>query len=159
MSLKPTSLSPLQLKTHSFPVVSIRANPGGKATATSAIDQQVACGPVEGVPNHWNLQLQISLHSTDANNPFCYEAEIVAIGVVELIGEVPADKRDAIVAVNGLGLLYSACREMLLNVTARSLYGAFSIPSLNFAKVIQEAQATLHASPKLPEGKVEAAKC
>ena len=30
---------------------------------------------------------------------------------------------------------------------------------LNFAKVIQEAQATLHASPKLPEGKVEAAKC
>lgn len=158
MSLKPTSLSPLQLKHHAFPVVSVRANPKGKATATSAIDQQVACVPVEGIPNHWNLQLQISLHSTDANNPFCYEAEIVAIGVVELTGEVPAERREAIAAINGLSLLYSACREMLLIITARSIHGAFTIPSLNFQKVLQEAQANLQAIKKQPEVKAETVK-
>lgn len=145
MSLKSTTLSPLQLKSHAFPVVSIRANPNGKATGKSSLDQRVACVPVPNVPNHWNLQLELNLRSPDSTNLFCYEAEIVAVGVVELIGEVPKEKREAIVAVNGLGLLYSACREILLNVTARSVYGPFTIPSLNFANVIQEAREKFDA--------------
>ena len=153
MSLKPTSLSPLQLKSHAFPVVSIRANPNGKPTGASALDQQVSCLPVQGVANHWNLQLQISLHSTDQNNPFCYEIEIVAVGVVELIGEVPQERREVIAAVNGLGILYSACREMLINISARSIWGAFTIPSLNFSQVLEEANKNLKERQNIPEAK------
>ena len=104
-------------------------------------------------PNHWNLQLQLLLHSADQNNPFFYEAEIHAIGVVELVGDFSPEKREEIAAVNGLGILYSACREMLLNVTARSVYGAFTIPSLNFQKVIQEAKGRLRARQNPPEVK------
>jgi preprotein translocase subunit SecB len=151
MSLIPTSLSPLQLKSHSFAVVSVRANPNGKPTGGTALDQQVFCLPVPETPNHWNLQLKLALRSVDQSNPFCYEFEIVAIGVVELTGDFPPEKREAIAAVNGLGILYSACREMLLNVTARSVYGPFNIPSLNFAKVIEEAKANMPVVQNQPE--------
>jgi preprotein translocase subunit SecB len=153
MSITPTSLSPLQLKSYSFPVVSIRANPNGKPTGVSSVTQQISCLPVPETPNHWNLQLQLLLHSADQNNPFFYEAEIHAIGVVELVGDFSPEKREEIAAVNGLGILYSACREMLLNVTARSVYGAFTIPSLNFQKVIQEAKGRLRARQNPPEVK------
>jgi preprotein translocase subunit SecB len=140
MSLIPTTLSPLQLKAHSFPIVSVRANPNGKPTNFSTLDQQVSCLPVPGVPNNWNLQLAMKHTSADPNNPFCYEVEICAVGVVEISEQIAPEKRETIVAVNGLGLLYSACREMLLNVTSRSIFGAFSLPSLNFSKVLQDAK-------------------
>ena len=158
MSLTLPSLSPLQLKTHSFPVVSIRANPNGQATGACVAEQHVSCVPVPGSPNHWNLQLQLFLHSADPANPFFYESEIVAVGVVEIIGDVPTERREQIAAVNGLSLLYSACREMLLIITARSLFGPFSIPSLNFQKVLQEAQANLQGRPKQLEVALETVK-
>jgi hypothetical protein len=147
MSLKPTTFSVLQVKTYSFPVVSVRANPNGKATANSAAEQQVACLPMSGVANHWSLELRLFLHSVDASAPFIYEIEIHAIGVVVVSEEVVQEKREAIAAVNGLGLLYSACREMILNITSRSVYGALSIPSLNFAKVLEDARQNLNIIP------------
>ena len=38
--------------------------------------------------------------------------------------------------INGLGMLYSAAREMILNVTARSVHGPMSLPTLNFVGLI-----------------------
>lgn len=144
-------MSPLQLKTHSFPLVIVRANENGKTTGICGVNQQVSCVPVPGVPNHWNVQLRLDIHSIDPNNPFCYESEIFAIGVVEVTGDYTPEKREQIAAVNGLGILYSACREMLLNITARSVYGPYSIPSLNFSKVLQEANENLPAGKSEPK--------
>jgi preprotein translocase subunit SecB len=140
MNGKIPSLSPLQLKSYCFPIVNVRANPNGKATALTSAQQEVGFFPVPGQPNHWNLQLAVKLASADANNPFFYEVEIHALGVVEMSGDVPAEKRETLAVVNGLGILYGACREMLMNVTARSLFGPCSIPSLSFAQVLQEAK-------------------
>jgi len=131
--------------------VSVRANPNGTPTGKIAVDQHVLCLPVPEAPNYWNLQLQLFIHSSDQNSPFCYEIEIHSMGVVELTGDFPSEKREAIAAVNGLGLLYGACREMLINITGRSIYGAYSIPSLNFAQVLKEANEKLQAKQVSPE--------
>ena len=45
-------------------------------------------------------------------------------------------------------MLYGACREMIVNVTARSVFGPCSIPSVNFAQVIKEAQEQQLAEQK-----------
>jgi hypothetical protein len=42
---------------------------------------------------------------------------------------------------------------MLLDVTARPVYGPFTIPSLNFAKVIQEVKQSLEVNQNPPESK------
>jgi hypothetical protein len=145
---KITSHSPLQLKSYCFPVVNVRANPNGKATALTTADQEVGFFPIAGQPNTWNLQLGIKLASSDPNNLFFYEVQIQAVGVVEMSGDFPAERREALAVVNGLGILYGACREMIMNITARSLYGPCSIPSLNFAKVLEEAQQAQLAEQK-----------
>ena len=85
------------------------------------------------------------------SNPFCYEADIVAVGVVEVMGEIPSERREAIAAVNGLSVLYGACREMLINITARSIFGPVTIPTLNFQKALEEAKQNLPTDQKPPE--------
>jgi len=134
------SYSPLQLLNHYFTLVNIYSVPNGSPVGKTTVDQHVGFQPVEGQPSQWNLQLQIKMASADANQPFIYQIEVHAYGTVEISGDVPQDNREQIAIINGLSLLYGACREMIINVTARSIYGPISIPSLNFTKVLQEAQ-------------------
>src|SRR5205823_10057215 len=119
-----------------------------QASGKTGAVQEVGFSPVAGQPNHWTLQLALKLHSADPNNPFFYDVEIQAVGVVELCGDVPAEKRELIAAVNGLGILYGACREMVMNITARSIYGPCCLPSLSFGKVLQEAKEDQIAEQK-----------
>ena len=134
------SCSPLQLKSHHFTVVSIIASPAGSPAGATAVNQSVGFSPVPEQPNHWNLQLQLKMASVDSNAPFLYEIDIHILGVVEVSVEVSEELREQMAVINGLSLLYGACREMIINITARSVYGPCSIPALNFTKVIQEAQ-------------------
>lgn len=42
--------------------------------------------------------------------------------------------------VNGFRILYSASREMLLTITARSAHGPVSLPTLSFLALSKEAR-------------------
>jgi preprotein translocase subunit SecB len=139
----PANLYFIFLQSRSAPRLNIsgrRANPNGKPNGLTTAEQQVGFSPVQGQPDHWNLQLQLKIGSSDQNNPFCYEIEIYTVGVVALSGDIPAERRQSIAVINGLSLLYGACREMIMNITARSIFGPCSIPSVNFAQVLKEAQ-------------------
>jgi preprotein translocase subunit SecB len=148
MNSRIPSLSPVQLKGHCFPIVSIRANMNAKATGTIEAEQQIAFVPIPNVPNHWNLQLQVKYCSANPSDPFYYDVQICAAGTVEIAEEIPPDKRERLAVVNGLSMLYGACREMVLGITARSMYGACSLPSLDFAQVIKEAEEHQLATQK-----------
>jgi preprotein translocase subunit SecB len=134
------SISPLQLRSHQFTLVHVFSNPGGNSTAPTTVNQFVGFSPVPDQPNQWNLQLQLKMGSASQDAPFFYEVEIHVLGVVELSDGIPAENREQIAVINGFSMLYGACRELLINVTCRSIYGPVSIPSLNFSKVLQEAQ-------------------
>jgi preprotein translocase subunit SecB len=143
------SFSPVQLKGHCFPIVSIRANENARPTGKVAAEQQVGFLPVPNQPNHWNLQLQVKYCSADPSEPFSYDVEICAVGTVEIISDdIPSDKREKMAVVNGLAMLYGGCREMVLGITARSVYGSCSLPSVNFAQVIKEAEENQLAEHK-----------
>jgi preprotein translocase subunit SecB len=58
------------------------------------------------------------------------------------------DQREIMALVNGFSILYSAAREMLLNVTARSAYGPVSLPTLSFVNLVQEARKQKAESQK-----------
>jgi preprotein translocase subunit SecB len=138
--MTPIPISPLQLKTHFFPLIRLQAMPGGKNDGKTTFNREVAFSPLPNKPNEWQLELTIKLASVEKTNPFIYEFEIQVIGVVELVAEVPADRRQQLAVVNGLSILYGALREMVINLTGRSPHGALMLPTLSFTDVLNEVQ-------------------
>ena len=146
------SLSPLQLKSHVFPVINLRANPTGTHEGGINLDQHLVCVPVPNEKNQWQLEVFLHQKSIDAKKPFFYDIDIHVVGIIEVVGELPEKTRDQIVQVNGLALLYGAAREMVLNVTARSVFGPFCLPSINFLEALKHAKP----SPKPPSSFAQA---
>ena len=50
------------------------------------------------------------------------------------------ERKEQLALVNGFSVLYSAAREMLLNITARSAYGAVTLPTLSFVSLVTKAR-------------------
>jgi len=131
-----TPLSPLQLKQHFFVRFSILPNPGGTIQGAQILEPTISFDKSPQAPNQWALGLRITLKSAKPEAPTLYEADIEMFGIVEVHNDFPPEKSEQLAVVNGLGLLYSAIREMFLNVTARSANGALSLPILNFVGVL-----------------------
>ncbi|HXC99110.1 MAG TPA: protein-export chaperone SecB [Verrucomicrobiae bacterium] len=144
-----TPFSALQLKSHYFPLVNIRANVGGAATGKILFDQNIVAVPEPGKQNQWHLEIFFTQKSTDASAPFLYDVELQVVGLFELIADFPGGDKETLVRVNGLGILYGAAREMVLNITARSLHGPLSLPVVNFVEVLKQGnvQAPAAAAP------------
>jgi len=138
--MTPIPISPLQLKSHFFHSIRLQAIPGGKKDAATDINREIAFSPLPQNPKDWQLELTVKLSSTDKAKPFVYELEVHAIGVFELVAELPEDRKQQLIVVNGLSILYGAIREMVINMTARSAYGAVSLPSISFTDVLNEVK-------------------
>src|SRR6266566_1278319 len=135
----PPPLSPLQLKEHGFTAVRVQAIEGGSLTAEPSLKPTIWFERVPTALNQWRLILTLQLGSQDAAKPFAYEAEIKVQGLVQVDDTFLEAKKEHLALVNGLSILYSAAREMLLNITARSAHGALSLPTLSFVKLVAEA--------------------
>ena len=62
-----------------------------------------------------------------------YNVKVVATGIFTWIGkETAAEERRDLTVVNGASILFGAIREMVLNVTSRSMSGTMLLPSFNF---------------------------
>src|SRR5262245_58140009 len=134
-------LSPLQLRQHFFSLVSIRANPAGTATGELSLEPKIRFQRASAPPNHWALALRVIIKSLKPEMPFCYEADIEIHGIVEVHESYPPEKQEQLAAVNGLSLLYSAVREMFVNVTARSAHGLVSLPTVNFIELVAQKRS------------------
>lgn len=131
-------LSPLQLKDHRFTNLRVKFIEGGSATAEPSLKQEIGFVAVPNTTDEWQLVLTLQLGSSDASKPFLYDVEIQVHGIVQVSEGFPADRKEQLALVNGFSMLYSAAREMLLNVTARS-GGAVSLPTLSFVALVQDA--------------------
>jgi preprotein translocase subunit SecB len=132
-------LSPLQLKEHSFTNVRVKCIADGSPTASPSLKQSIWFDAVANTTNQWRLTLTIEVTNENPQKPFLYEAEIQIQGTVEVGNEFPSNKREQLALVNGLSVLYSAAREMLLNITSRSAHGGLNLPTLSFVKLVDDA--------------------
>jgi len=137
--MAPPPLSPLQLKEHKFTNLRVKSIEGGSGSASPSLKPSIWFEAVANIPNQWRLVLTLELTSADPAKPFLYEADIQVQGTVEVNDGFPADKKEQLALVNGLSVLYSAAREMLLNITARSAHGAVNLPTLSFVQLVAEA--------------------
>jgi preprotein translocase subunit SecB len=146
----PLPLSPLQLRQHCFTHISIRVNPSGLAHGKVSLEPLVSFQNDPENANQWLLTLRVLMKSIDTQTPFIYETDVAIQGIVEVQGDYPAEKREQLAAVNGLSLLYSAVREMILIMTARSFHGLMCLPTLSFIEVVANKKAQEQTPEKSP---------
>lgn len=151
-------LSPLQLKHYCFTTIALRAVYKGTDKGEPTLEPSVECKPDKELPNHWRLALTLQLRSASADKPFLYEGDFQVVGLVEVAESFPPDKREQLARVNGLSLLYSAVREMVLNLSTRCARGRLCLPVLNFTELLTTSTPEpSRAAPKTHAAKPKAA--
>lgn len=149
--MTPVSISPVQLKHHFFPRIQLQAIPGGKRENQPMINREVAYEPLPNKPKDWQIELKVKLESAEKINPFIYELDVHVIGIFELVAELPPEQGQQLIVVNGLSILYGAVREMVVNLTARSPFGAVLLPTISFTDIFNEVKPA--DAPAPPEAK------
>jgi preprotein translocase subunit SecB len=133
------ALSPLQMKDHRFTNLRVKSLEFGSTSAKPSLRPTIWFEPVPETTNQWRLILTVVIASADATKPYAYEAEVQLQGLVEALEALPEERRQQIALVNGFSILYSAAREMLLNITARSAHGSMALPTISFVSMVKQA--------------------
>lgn len=134
-------LSSLVLKNHFFTLIAVEAAPGGNLEASCDLVPEFDVRPRKGDNEEWEFVLFIQVSSKNEGDRFAYSASIRVQGLFEVLDHFPANDREKLITVNGLSILYGACREMLLTLTARCVHGALSLPSISFTQLVDEESA------------------
>ena len=72
------------------------------------------------------------LNEADAVKKAPYAFDIAVQGVFKLAEDFACDDRRDLVRVNGSAMLYGAIRDILQQITARSMLGTLLLPTLHF---------------------------
>ena len=137
---KMTPISPLQLKAYAFTAISVRVIPDGQSDNEPTLTHKINFENDQASPNEWRLMIYINVSSAKIDKPFIYDIEVAVQGLVEVNSNFPKEKREHLAVVNGMGLLYSATREMVVNLTSRSAHGPLNLPILNFVEIVGNSQ-------------------
>ncbi len=169
-------LSPLQLLEYTFEGVSVLPVDGYVADpqfapgvvffpGKLAISADTGLVLLEEQASYSDFGVRLTLRvrpKTETAAP--YTVEISARGMVRMHltqKQGQAEERQSRALVNGVSLLYGVVREMVSNITCRSVHGPMLLPSLSFADLatrqpVQTAAAE-PAPPKAPARKRRAA--
>jgi len=93
--------------------------------------QQIGAELVDDKHHVWLVRLKVEMLKPEEGNPPLYLGWIEVAGHLQLHPDIPAEDRRKLVFVNGGGLLYSAVREMVAMLTARSVHGMAELPTIN----------------------------
>ena len=70
--------------------------------------------------------------------PRCpYFLDVQAVGIVSVSAEYPAENHESLACEYGSALVYGAIREMVTNITSRSLAGPLTLPTPCFVGALE----------------------
>ncbi|MCE2745933.1 MAG: hypothetical protein LW710_08500 [Burkholderiales bacterium] len=90
--------------------------------------------PLTDQDDRWGLTLTLSIPNIEGEGKTCpYTIDVSAIGFFHYArkDDPELDKRNMVV-VNGLAILYATLRELVAQITARSIHGELLLPTVNF---------------------------
>lgn len=82
------------------------------------------------------------LNEVDAVKKAPYTFDIAVQGVFKLAEDFECEDRRDLVRVNGSAMLYGAIRDMLQQITARSMLGTLLLPAMHFLPQSTESENT-----------------
>jgi preprotein translocase subunit SecB len=148
MSIK-ISASPLQLKQIIFSKVEVEAVDNDSAFDADfnfdgvLINTEVMTAIREGEeadPKNFMVALKYEIPNEEGHEKMApYTVALEAQGWFELLPIYDIEKRKDMVTVNGASMIVGAMREMVSQITGRSLNGPMSLPSLRFTPTDDES--------------------
>ncbi|MGB0992222.1 MAG: hypothetical protein ACPG32_07105 [Akkermansiaceae bacterium] len=124
--------SPLRILNHEFTTIELHASdapdPSGELELTT--DRRFGIASDDELQRY--CELTIIFGSIKDGQPAPYSGKITAAGVFQISEDYTEQRRDQLIEVTAVSILYGACREMLANLTARSSHGLLSLPSVSF---------------------------
>lgn len=128
----PLNASPLKLHGHRFTEVSMKASEQEKPQAGFSLRTTRGIQERTDNPRMFRLTLRVDLGSNTPDQESPYTATLTIEGEFEVAEGYTAASAEDLVNVTGASMLYGACREMLANLTARSIHGMSTLPSVSF---------------------------
>jgi len=124
--------SPLKILNHEFTTIELQASsdqdPSGELELST--DRKFGVDPDNKLQRF--CELTVTFGSLKDEEPAPYSGRITANGVFHISEDYAEHRRDQLIEVTAVSILYGACREMLANLTARSTHGLLSLPSVSF---------------------------
>lgn len=92
----------------------------------------------ENQENVWWVAVGFASSNQDAEKACPYEIDVQAVGVFEVSASISEEKREKLVYENGAALVYGAIRDMVSNISSRSLLGSLMLPTPTFVGAFEE---------------------
>lgn len=131
----PHKTSPLTILDHRFLEVSVLAEQEPADDSQYDLQTEIEVGLIdESEPLNWSVLLRVSFGPHDPDIPTPYSGQVAVSGSFEISESFSEENREALIRVSAASILYGACRETVANLTARSVNGILSLPSISFRK-------------------------
>lgn len=125
-------MSAISLTRSFFTKFQIDANEGYKPSETSNLEitSEYKVELFEHKENKNQFQVIFTLNKIEAKAPLPYTIHVQMVGLFEADAEF-INQKPRILEVNGGSILYSSIREQVLTFTGRSVYGSFTLPTID----------------------------
>jgi len=130
----PHRTSPLTILDHRFLEVSVKTNEAPAEEGQYDLVTRAEISSTEGDPLKWQVVLEVGFGPRDTDSPTPYSGRVVVSGFFSILESFKETNREALIRVSAASILYGASREMVANITGRSIHGILSLPSISFRK-------------------------
>jgi len=148
------SASPLQIERHEFLRIELQAAEDADTDLPLPLQFSRDWAASTDDPRKWRLVLSVDFGAGEGS-PSRYSGSLQIAGYFQIAKAYPEEKMSDLIGVTGASILYGACREMLANLTARSVHGMVSLPSISFLSSPKEIQEKATAEPIEKAVKIE----
>jgi len=130
----PHKTSPLTILDHRFLEVSVKTNEAPADNSQYDLVTRAEISSTEGDPLKWQVVLEVGFGPKDTGSPTPYTGKVVVSGFFRILKSFTETNREALIRVSAASILYGSSREMVANITGRSIHGILSLPSISFRK-------------------------
>lgn len=124
--------SPLQLSSYHFKTIEVESQGDPTPECDNEIFSEVEFEVSKDDPRLWRVALDVSLAAAENTTPK-YLGKFKLEGIFRVHPHWPADKIDRLVSANAPAVLFGAIREMVVNLTSRSIHGPIHLATVRFA--------------------------
>lgn len=142
-------ISPLQLESYHFTEMVLTSHESGNTVAPEHISTQITGGESPDDPHVIGATLTVAWDRTDENDLAC-NGRFSVRGAFRVANEIDMTQRLDLMRVNAVSLLYGAVREMVHNMSSRSMTGPLILPTLSFVDLPGQIQEVTDADSEGP---------
>jgi preprotein translocase subunit SecB len=153
---QPLNASPIQIESHEFLEISVRASEQEAPVGDLSLKINRKWALADKDTRRWKLILTIFFGGERDGKESTYTGMLKIGGSFIVAEKYPQEKASDLIQITGASILYGACREMLANLTARCPRGMVSLPSVSFVPLPSEAEVPNSGAQRISRKKRQA---